>query len=399
MREAVIVDTVRTPVGRGRATGALAGWHPVDLLAETLAALVDRTGIDTTSVDDVLVGCVSQIGEQSFNIARNATLAAGFPVSVPAATIDRQCGSSQQAVHTAAHAIVAGACDVVVAAGVESMSRVPLGASAADRDPFGQRLRARLADGLVPQGVAAELIAQRWGITREAADEYAARSHRRAVAAADDGRLAAELHGVVVDRGEGPTGQTLERDEGVRPGTSLQALADLAPAFLDAAAACGREDVTGIVTAGNASQISDGAAAALVVEREVAERLGLPCRARLRAFSVVGDDPTLMLTGIVPATREVLRRARLHINDIDVFEVNEAFAPVVLAWLAEFDVDPDRVNVRGGAIANGHPLGASGVKLLTSLVCELESSGGSIGLQVMCEGGGMANAMIVERAP
>ncbi|MEX2328448.1 MAG: thiolase family protein [Nitriliruptoraceae bacterium] len=397
MREAVIVDAVRTPVGRGRPGGALAGWHPADLLAHTLGGIVERIDLDPVCIDDVLIGCVSQVGEQSVNIARSAVLGAGFPVSVPAATIDRQCGSSQQALHFATHAIESGAQDVVIVGGVEVMSRVPLGSSSAGRDPHGTRMRARCADRLVDQGVAAELIAAKWGMTRGEVDEYAARSQQRAVAAADDGRTSSELLTVPIDRGDGPTGEHLGRDEGLRPGTTVASLADLPLAFVDDDVRRRLPNLRGVVHAGNSSQLSDGAAAMVVMAHDVALDRGLQPRARVRATSVVGDDPILMLTGIVPATNRVLERSGIALEDIDVFEVNEAFAPVVLAWLHATGADPDRVNVHGGAIANGHPLGASGAKLVATLLNVLDRVDGRLGLLTMCEGGGMANATIIER--
>jgi acetyl-CoA acyltransferase len=397
VREAVIVEVVRTPVGKGKPGGALSGWHPVDLLAETLQALVDRAGIDPAEIDDVITGCVSQAGQQAFNVGRNAVLAAGFPESVPATTIDRQCGSSQQAVHFAAQGVIAGAYDVAVACGVEVMSRVPMFSSTMGQDPFGTRILERYEDGLVNQGISAELIAAKWGLSREQLDTFSAESHRRAQAATEDGRFAGELHPVAVDRGEGPTGETFDRDEGIRPGTSVETLAGLQPAFQNAEVAARFPEIAWVVTAGGASQISDGAAAVLVVERSKAEALGLTPRAAVRHVAVAGDDPIFMLTGVIPATQKVLARAGLTIDDIDAFEVNEAFAPVVLAWQQETGADLAKVNINGGAIANGHPLGASGAKLMTTLVNVLDQTGGRYGLQTMCEGGGMANATIIER--
>jgi acetyl-CoA acyltransferase len=397
VREAVIVEVVRTPVGKGKPGGALSGWHPVDLLAETLQALVSRAGIDAAEIDDVITGCVSQAGQQAFNVGRNAVLAAGFPESVPATTIDRQCGSSQQAVHFAAQGVIAGSYDVAVACGVEVMSRVPMFSSTMGQDPFGSRILERYEDGLVNQGISAELIAAKWGLTRDDLDAFSAESHARAHAASEDGRFAAELHPVAVDRGEGLTGETIERDEGIRPGTSVETLAGLQPAFQNDAIAARFPEIRWVVTAGGASQISDGAAAVLVVERSKAEALGLTPRAAVRHMAVAGDDPIFMLTGVIPATQKVLARAGLTIDAIDVFEVNEAFAPVVLAWQQETGADLAKVNVNGGAIANGHPLGASGAKLMTTLVNVLEQTGGRYGLQTMCEGGGMANATIIER--
>jgi acetyl-CoA acyltransferase len=397
VREAVIVDAVRTPVGKGKPGGALSGWHPVDLLAETLQQLVARTGIDPSSIDDVITGCVSQAGQQTFNVGRNAVLAAGFPESVPATTIDRQCGSSQQAVHFAAQGIMAGAYDVAIASGVEVMSRVPMGSSLAGQDPFGGRIPQRYEGGLVPQGISAELIAAKWNLTRDDVDAFSAESHRRAVEAGRDGRVDAELLHLGVDRGEGPTGESFTRDEGVRPGTSVESLGNLKPAFQHEMWAERFPQLPWVIHAGNASQLSDGAAAVLIMERSKAEALGLTPRARVHSFAVAGDDPIFMLTGVIPATRQVLARAGLTIEEIDAFEVNEAFAPVVLAWQQETGADLGTVNVNGGAIANGHPLGASGAKLMTTLVNVLEQTGGRYGLQTMCEGGGMANATIIER--
>jgi acetyl-CoA acyltransferase len=397
VRDAVIVEAVRTPVGRGKPGGALSGHHPVDLLAATLEALVTRTGIDPGLVDDVLVGCVSQVGQQTFNVGRSAVLAAGFPESVPATTIDRQCGSSQQALHFAAQGVLAGSYDVALVAGVESMSRVPMGSSMAGQDPFGARIAARYPGGLVPQGISAELIAARWDLTREDVDAYSAMSHRRAHAAAEDGRATGRLVPIEVDRGDGPTGETLTRDEGVRPDTTRETLAALRPAFEHPSWHERFPELRWVVHAGNASQLSDGAAALLVMERARAEALGLTPRARVHAMTVVGDDPILMLTGVIPATHRVLERAGLRMDDVDAFEVNEAFAPVVLAWQRETGADLARVNVHGGAIANGHPLGASGAKLTATLLDVLEHTDGRYGLQTMCEGGGMANATIIER--
>jgi acetyl-CoA acyltransferase len=393
----VIVEVVRTPVGKGKPGGALSGWHPVDLLAETLQALVDRAGIDPGEIDDVITGCVSQAGQQAFNVGRNAVLAAGFPESVPATTIDRQCGSSQQAVHFAAQGVIAGAYDVAVACGVEVMSRVPMFSSTMGQNPFGTRILERYEQGLVQQGISAELIAAKWNLSRERLDAFSAASHQRAHAATEDGRFARELHPVAVDRGEGPTGELLDRDEGIRPGSSVEALADLRPAFQSDEVAARFPQIEWVVTAGGASQISDGAAAVLVIERSKAEALGLTPRARVHEFALAGDDPIFMLTGVIPATRKVLDRAGLDIDDIDAFEVNEAFAPVVLAWQQELGADLDKVNINGGAIANGHPLGASGAKLMSTLVNVLEQNDGRYGLQTMCEGGGMANATIIER--
>ena len=380
---AVIVDAVRTPLGRRN--GKLAGWHPVDLAAHTLQALVERNGLDPALVDDVIMGCVSQVGEQTLNIGRNALLAAGFPDSVPGTTVDRQCGSSQQSAHFAAQGVMAGAYDVVIAAGVESMSRVPMGASLLPgADPFGPRMTQRYPN-LVPQGISAELIAEKWAIPREELDQFALRSHERAARATDEGRFEREIVPVpiVVDDAE----QLMTRDEGIRPDTSLEKLASLQPAFKPG----------GVITAGNSSQITDGAAAMLVMSEEAATRLGCMPRARFHAFALAGSDPILMLTAPIPATAKVLERAKLALDDIDRIEINEAFASVVLAWERDVHADPERVNVNGGAIALGHPLGCSGARLTATLLDELERSGGRYGLQTMCEGGGLANAMVIER--
>ncbi|HSK22201.1 MAG TPA: thiolase family protein [Egicoccus sp.] len=397
MREAVIVEAVRTPVGRGKPGGALSGWHPVDLLATTLQGLVERAGIDPGEVDDVIAGCVSQAGAQAFNVGRNAVLAAGFPESVPATTIDRQCGSSQQALHFAAQGVIAGSYDVAIASGVEVMSRVPMFSSTMGQDPFGTKILERYPDGLVNQGISAELIAAKWGLSRDDLDAFSATSHQRAAAATADGRFETELLPVAVDRGEGPTGETMTADEGIRPDSTPESLAALRPAFFSDELAQRFPQIQWVVTAGGASQISDGAAAVLVMERSKAEALGLTPRARVHAMAVAGDDPIFMLTGVIPATQQVLQRAGMTIGDIDAFEVNEAFAPVVLAWQQETGADLAKVNVNGGAIANGHPLGASGAKLTTTLLHVLEQTGGRYGLQTMCEGGGMANATIIER--
>ncbi|MCI2959639.1 thiolase family protein [Agromyces atrinae] len=387
--EAVIVDVVRTPSGRGKPGGLLSGIHPVDLLAGVLETLVARNGLDPATIDDVIGGCVSQIGEQSYNITRNAALAAGFPDSVPATTIDRQCGSSQQAATFAAQGVQSGAYDIVIACGVESMSRVPLGSSAAGANPYGTRLRERYPEGLVNQGVSAELIAARWGFSRRELDDFAAESHRRAADAASAGLFDAET--IAVPGVEGRV------DETVRPGTTAERLAGLAPAFRTDALAERFPEVDWSITPGNSSPLTDGASAALIMSADRAASLGLRPRARFHAFAVTGSDPLLMLTGVIPATARVLDRGRLSIDDIDAFEVNEAFASVPLAWARETGADPAKLNPRGGAIALGHALGSSGTRLLTTLVAELEASGGRFGLQTMCEGGGMANATIIER--
>lgn len=387
--EAVIVDVIRTPVGRGKPGGLLSGIHPVDLLAGVLDALVTRNDLDPALIDDVIGGCVSQIGEQSYNITRNAVLAAGFPETVPGTTIDRQCGSSQQAATFAAQAVLAGHADIVIACGVESMSRVPLGSSAAGADPYGSRLRARYPEGLVNQGVSAELIAAKWGFSREELDAFSARSHLLASVAGESGAFATEVVPV-------PGIDSLV-DETVRPATSVESLAGLNPAFRTDALAERFPELDWRVTPGNSSPLTDGASAALIMSAEAAEKLGLTPRARFRAFSVVGDDPLYMLTGVIPATEKVLARAGLVHADIDAYEVNEAFASVPLAWLRETGADAAKLNPRGGAIALGHALGSSGTRLLTTLVNQLEATGGRLGLQTMCEGGGMANATVIER--
>jgi acetyl-CoA acyltransferase len=378
-RDAVVVDAVRTPVGRR--AGGLSGSHPVDLSAHVLDALVARTGLDPALVEAVVWGCVSQTGEQAVNVGRNAALAAGWPEDVVGVTLDRQCGSSQQAVHFAAAGVISGQYDVAVAGGVESMSRVPMLCTVAQGPglPFGPRMTARYADvgGLVPQGESAEIIAERWKLSRTELDEIAVRSHANAAAAADSGGFDGEL---------APVGEVVA-DEGIRRGTSVETLAGLRTVF--------RAD--GVVTAGNSSQISDGAAALLITTSEVAARHGWRPLARLHAFATAGVDPVTMLTAPIPATARVLSRAGLRLDEIDAFEVNEAFASVVGAWLAETGADPARVNPRGGAIALGHPLGGSGARLMTTLVHHLVQTGGRWGLQTMCEGGGMANATVLER--
>lgn len=382
MREAVIVEAVRTPIGKRN--GRLSQWHPIDLLAYTLVELIRRAGIDPASIDDVIAGCYSQIGEQSMNIGRNAALAAGFPESVPGTTVDRQCGSSQQAIHFAAQGVMSGAYDIVIACGVESMSRVPMGSSAqGPGQPSSPRLMARYTGGLIGQGLSAEAIARKWGLTRADVDAFSLESHQRAARATDEGRFAQEIVPVPV----GSDGALMTVDEGIRRDTSLDKLANLKTPFQS----------DGLVTAGNASQISDGAAAVLVMGRDVAERLGLRPRARFAAFAVCGDDPILMLTAPIPATRRALSKAGLTLQDIDRIEINEAFASVVLAWQRELGADLARVNVNGGAIALGHPLGCSGARLMTTLLHALERSGGRYGLQTMCEYGGMANATLIER--
>ena len=387
MHTAVIVDAVRTPLGRRN--GKLKDWHPVDLAAETLKALQTRTGVDPGTIDDVVMGCVMQVGEQAFNVARNSVLAAGWPEDVPGTTVDRQCGSSQQAAHFAAQGVMAGAYDAVVAAGVEVMTRVPMGSAMADGKfgfPFGPAVSARYAPegGLVPQGISAELIADKWGLTRDDMDRFGERSQRLARQATEEGRFQGQIIPVV-----GADGQMVTTDEGLRD-TTMETLAALKPAFRS-------EEEGGRVTAGNSSQITDGASALLIMSEERARRLGLRPRARFVSIALAGDDPRLMLTAPIPATVKALAKAGLTMDDIDLVEINEAFASVVLAWEKELHPDMSKVNVNGGAIALGHPLGASGARLMTTLLNELERTGGRYGLQTMCEGGGMANATIIER--
>jgi len=387
MTTAVIVDAIRTPLGKRN--GKLKDWHPVDLAAETLSALVDRTGIDPGVVDDVVMGCVMQVGEQGVNIARNAVLAAGWPEHVPGTTVDRQCGSSQQAAHFAAQGVIAGAYDVVVAAGVEVMTRVPMGASMAEGKfgfPFGPKIGARYADqgGLVPQGISAELIADKWGISREDMDRFGAQSQQRAQRATNEGRFEREILPVL-----GADGAMVKADEGLRE-TTMESLAKLKPSFRP-------EEEGGRVTAGNSSQITDGSSAVLIMSEDKAMALGLTPRARFVDFALAGADPRLMLTAPIPATAKVLERWGQGLDAIDIVEINEAFASVVLAWEKEFHPDMDKVNPNGGAIALGHPLGCSGTRLMSTLLNELERTGGRYGLQTMCEGGGMANATLLER--
>ena len=386
-RDAVIVGAVRTPIGKGKASGALHGVLPVDLLAHSLTELVARTGVDPARIDDVIAGAVTQVGDQAVNIARNAVLGAGFPETVPGTTIDRQCGSSQQAIHFAAQGVLSGAYDIVVAAGVESMSRTPMGSSVLpDSDPFGSMAQ-RYPEGLVPQGISAELIAAKWGFSRGQLDEFSASSHEKAAAATKEGRFDNELIPVA----------GLTTDEIVRPGTTVDTLAALQPAFYNPAYEQRFPQIRWDITPGNSSPLSDGSAAVLITTSEVAGKLGLRPLARIHSMTVVGSDPLLMLTGVIPATEKVLKRAGLTMSDIDLFEVNEAFAPVVLAWAHDTGADLAKTNVNGGAIAIGHPLGASGARIMTTMVNALGQRGGRYGLQTMCEGGGMANATIVER--
>jgi len=388
VRDAVIVEAVRTPVGKRK--GGLAGTHPTDLSAHVLRSLTERAGLDPAHIEDVVWGCVSQAGEQTFDIARNAALAAGFPETVTGVTVDRQCGSSQQAAHFAAQGVMAGAYDIVIAAGVESMSRVPLGSSRVGGS-LSRGIAERYPDGLVNQGVSAELIAHKWDLSREDLDAFSAESHRRAAEAASQGRFDSQLLPVTTEHG------VVDVDETVRAGTTTDGLAGLKPAFRTDELAARFPDLEWNITPGNSSPLTDAASAALIMSEEKAVELGLTPRARFHAFAVVGDDPLFMLTGPIPATRRILERSGLSLDDIDAYEVNEAFASVPLAWAKDLGADPARLNPWGGAIALGHAVGASGTRLLGSLVAQLEASGGRYGLQTMCEGGGMANATIIER--
>jgi len=383
MAQAVIVDAIRTVSGRGKPGGLLSAFHPVDLLAQTLQALVARSDLDPALIDDVIGGCLSQVGEQAVNITRNAVLAAGFPHSVPGTTVDRQCGSSQQAAHFAAQGVIAGAYDVVIACGVELMSKNPINSATLGQDPFGPMVGARYPDGLVGQGISAELIAARWDLSREQLDGYASRSHQLAAAA--------DFSSELVDVGVGLV------DETIRPATNVESLAGLKPAFYDEDLGRRFPDIQWRVTAGNSSPLTDGASAVLIMSEEKAAALGLTPRARFHSFAVTGSDPIEMLTGVIPVTERILDRSGLGIDDFDTFEVNEAFASVVLAWEKETNANPELVNPRGGAIALGHALGSSGTRLLTTMVNTLEKTGGRYGLQTMCEGAGMANATIIER--
>jgi acetyl-CoA acyltransferase len=384
-REAVIIDAVRTPLGRR--DGMLKDWHPVDLLAHTLAGLVQRNKLDPKLIDDVIGGCVMQVGEQSVNVTRNAVLAAGFPETVPATTVDRQCGSSQQAIHFAAQGVIAGSYDVVIACGVESMTRVPMGsaASSGPGKPFGPVMMRRYNNTHFNQGISAEMMAERWKLDRTSLDQYSLESHRRAARATEQGWFCREILPTPVTTEKGTT--MVSRDEGIRPDTTLEKMATLKTVF--------KPD--GVITAANSSQITDGASAVLIMDRAKAESLGFRPLARFVAFAVAGGDPVLMLAAPIPATRRVLERAHLKLEDMDRVEINEAFASVVLAWQKETSADLARVNVNGGAVALGHPLGASGARLMATLVHELERSHGRYGLQTMCEGGGMANATVIER--
>ncbi len=384
MRDAVIVEAVRTPVGKRN--GGLAGVHAGDLSSHVLTALAERSGIDPALVEDVIWGCVSQVGEQTLDIARTALLGAGWPETVPGTTVDRQCGSSQQAISFAAACVIAGQYDVAVAGGVESMSRVPMGSSVAGGAhgmPFSDGFRARYNDVFPNQGIGAEMIVERWGLTRTQLDEYSLGSHGKAAAAQDEGRFAGQIAAVTT-----PDGTKVETDEGVRRGSTIEALGALKPAF--------KKDGTGTITAGNSSQISDGAAALLIMTSEKAAELGLTPIARIHTAVVTGDDPIIMLTAPIPATALALKRSGLKIEDIGVFEVNEAFASVPVAWLRETGADPARLNPNGGAIALGHPLGGSGARIMTTMVHHMRATGTKYGLQTMCEGGGQANATILE---
>lgn len=396
MAEAVIVDAVRLASGKGKPGGALSGTHPVELLAHVLRAIVDRNGLDPVRVDDVIGGCVQQVGEQALNISRTALLSAGFPESVPATTIDRQCGSSQQAAHFAAQGVIAGAYDIVIACGVESMSRIPMGTSPIGQDASGPGIAARYPEGLVHQGISAELISAKWKLDRESLDAYAAQSHQRAAAAAASGAFDREIVPIAVTDADGR--RTEHRvDETVRGSTTADGLAGLRPSFRTDEFAARFPDAPWQITPGNSSPLTDGASAVLIMSEKAAAELDLTPRARFHSFAVLGDDPLMMLTAPIAATRKVLDRAGLGIDDLDAYEVNEAFAPVPLAWAHELGADPAKLNPLGGAIALGHALGSSGTRLLTTLVNHLEATGGRYGLQTMCEGAGMANATIIER--
>lgn len=391
-REAVIVDTLRTPIGKRK--GVLAGWHPTDLLGHALRELVERNGLDPATVDDVVGGCVTQAGEQGCNVTRNAWVAAGLPWSVPATSVDRQCGSSQQAVHFAAQGVLAGAYDLVVACGVESMTRVPMASNAVGgTGPFSPAFLEHTGHTLGVQFWVAQVLADRYGVTREEMDAFSLESHRRAAAATDDGRSGREIVPVPVRDDEGgiADGTPVATDEGIRRHGTMASLAALPPAWESA------EQPAPAITAGNSSQMSDGAAAMLIADRSTAERLGLPVRARFVHFAVAAEDPVLVLSAPVPVTHKLLTRSGMKVDEFDAIECNEAFAAIALMWAHEFRPDPERFNPRGGAIALGHPLGASGVRLMTTLLHQLEDSGGRYGFQTMCEGGGQANATVIER--
>lgn len=386
----VIVDIVRSPMGKGKPGGALSELHPADLLRQVLVGLVERNRLDPGLVDDLIIGCVSQAGEQAVPVGRTAWLAAGYPQHVPCTMVERRCGSSQQAVHFAAQGIRAGSYDVVIAGGIESMSRVPMGSARLGKDPHGVEFERRYP-GMVGQGISAELIAARWSINREDMDLYSARSHWLADKARQSGALAREIIPI-----QTPSG-LVSLDETIRATSTPEALGKLEPSFRNEQMSDRFPEIRWSVTAGNSSQITDGASAVLIMSEATAVRLGLRPRARFVAFDVIADDPLLMLTAPIPATERVLRKAGMTVDAIDQFEVNEAFAPVPLAWLKDVKADPERLNPRGGAIALGHPLGASGARLMCSLLHGLEESGGRFGLQTMCEAGGQANATIIER--
>ncbi len=395
MRDAVIIDVVRTPLGRGKESGQLHGWHPVDLSAHVLRAVIERSGVDPAEIEDVIMGCVSQTGEQGTNIARNAALAAGFPDSVIGTTVDRQCGSSQQALHFAAQGVMAGAYDAVIAAGVESMSRVPMFSTRGGEtgEPFSPALEKRYQDlnlykvgGLVDQGISAEIICEKWDLSRRELDEFSVQSHQRAAAATESGHFKNEIIPVEVKLPNGSV-KVMDRDEGIRADSNVEKLGTLKPVFKEG----------GKITAANSSQITDGASAAIVMSAEKAKALGLRARARFHSFALAGCDPVIMLAAPIPATQKILAKSGLSLSDIDVVEINEAFAPVVLAWAKDMKADLSKVNPNGGAIAIGHPLGATGTRLTATLLNELERRGGRYGLQTLCEGGGMANALILER--
>ncbi|HEX4110562.1 MAG TPA: thiolase family protein [Solirubrobacteraceae bacterium] len=402
MRTAVIVDAVRSPMGRGKAAkngkpgGALCDLHAVELLGQTLKGLMDRNDIDPGEVEDVMIGCVSQCAEQAGPPGRWAWLGAGLPEHVPATTIDRRCGSGQQAADFAAQGVMVGTYDVVVAGGLESMSRVPMFTARMGKDIWGPSTTERYAPGLVSQGISAELIAARYGLSRHELDVFSARSQERAAHTAQSGGFEREIVPITVTHEDGST-TLVDRDETIRPSTTVEGLAELKPAFESEEMAERFPEINWSITPGNSSQLADGASAMLIMSEERANQLGLTPRARFHAFAVASDDPITMLTGPIPATEKVLKRSGMKIDQFDHFEVNEAFAPVPLAWRAHFDADLERLNPRGGAIALGHPLGASGGRLMTSMVCGLEESGGRYGLQTMCEAGGMANATIIER--
>jgi acetyl-CoA acetyltransferase family protein len=387
----MIIDIVRSPMGRGKAGGSLSGVHPADLLSQTIVGLLARNGFDPGQVDDVIIGCVSQVGEQAVPVGRTAWLAAGLPHHVPSTTVERRCGSSQQAIHFAAQGIAAGAYDIVIAGGIESMSQVPMGSARMGKEPYGKAFNARFPQGMVGQGISAELVAARWSINREEMDAYSARSHELAARARDAGGFDPEIIPI-----QTPSG-VVARDETIRPATTVSGLSQLKVSFESAEVAARFPEIRWSVTAGNSSQITDGAAVALLMSEAAAQRLGLRPRARFVAFDVIADDPLLMLTAPIPATRRVLTKAGLKINQIDHVEVNEAFAPVPLAWQRELKAEPGRLNPRGGAIALGHPLGASGARLMATMLNGLEQSRTRYGLQTMCEAGGQANATIIER--